>query len=1285
MTDNQIAFLTTNTTGQYASVLGVLNTTINNGIVSTTIASGAIPVVVSNNTATEVYPRIIIDSLLLKHTTSEDLFIKFKDENLSRDEILQEYYDYSVIIDSYVNNNEEIWKDQYFINLKPETYFKLGLLTPSVLVNYSLSNAGTMIYLDALEVSKENAYPKVSYTIKLSLYDPYIIHTIYNKMSKIVHINDNQLKFENVQGYISHIEMLLDTPWEDSIEVKNYKTKFEDLFSNIVAQTDAMSKKSFGYDVAAAAFSADGTPTEATVQKMLSMNESIISAYIDSHFDASKVVEDKLAEIFDEAGEILSDSNSVLKSLRATTAKNANILAGFSRGATENYIDGIDFVSTDGTYTSAVSINKDNGIYIGANKSVSIFSGSAGEGGAVVDLNKDHLLLGITQGNEGTAAEFTKQYIIMAASNQLGCTNWKEQTQYSKGQLVKYNDIIYRCKTGHISANEWDIHKWEVYNDNITGTSAGLVGAKLTKDSIGFATIDNQDTINAILMNDKGVTIGSGVDVTETTNNLRNTSGSYVRVAPTGIDLGSTADLYINTNNFKLQTNSGALDENDNSIIGNTIFAIGTNLNNISSATTINSLSSSSSVSFLVNQYGAYINGTVYASAGSFTGDVIAHSFTADGNTNKFIADSTHLGFYSLSKDIYSPIMTLSGSAMTIAQDYTLDINGNLDINSTNFKIKSDAANGETCFQAGSNSGDYIKYVTSSTNNGETVPAALVIKGDITATSLHIVENGTEQEATAWINAKVTPEAIWLGVKQRTSSSYTPTGQESVTSISLTDSNISILSAGSLNIQSNGNLNIQSGGILNVTASNIVINTNAGNDQSIFKLTDGATTNPVNYINIAKNSSGSLFAQIGGWLIEEHKLSSGNTSNYVALDSGTTNVNYAMWAGKESPDDTFTGETKTIDNIIYNVVNPNARGATFRVTRDGRVYMDKLMLWDSDNNIYKEVDFSDFKQAVSLRLTCDGDSISARANFWGKFNQSTSVTASASCSASATNNPYPGIINENITIDCSPYGSLTFEGIGLNASVQLSGTWNSAANSVQYTEGEKKVIVPASGGYAAGENSVRNLDITATYNAGWTAAVGKASNWQNKTLSAGSSVTISVPSSTVGQATSFTITASSGSGGGGNTSCFIAGTPILLSNNTTKPIEKLMLGDKVMSYDMDANKLVISEVSSLIQHKHVNNIVDIYLSSGLVITVTTEHRFLTEDGWKAIEPLDKQITNTLQIGDKIKTIENNYEVLEQIIPRKDLQDSTVYNCEIEKYHTYIVNHIIVHNIKDQAP
>jgi hypothetical protein len=59
-------------------------------------------------------------------------------------------------------------------------------------------------------------------------------------------------------------------------------------------------------------------------------------------------------------------------------------------------------------------------------------------------------------------------------------------------------------------------------------------------------------------MNDNGVTVGSGsIDVTLPTtgnngNNLRASTGSYVRIGSSGIELGSLADLYINTDNFKL-------------------------------------------------------------------------------------------------------------------------------------------------------------------------------------------------------------------------------------------------------------------------------------------------------------------------------------------------------------------------------------------------------------------------------------------------------------------------------------------------------------------------------------------------------------------------------------------------------------------------------------------------------------------------------------------------------------------------------------------------------------
>lgn len=40
---------------------------------------------------------------------------------------------------------------------------------------------------------------------------------------------------------------------------------------------------------------------------------------------------------------------------------------------------------------------------------------------------------------------------------------------------------------------------------------------------------------------------------------------------------------------------------------------------------------------------------------------------------------------------------------------------------------------------------------------------------------------------------------------------------------------------------------------------------------------------------------------IGGWTLGEKRLYSGAGTNYVALDSGTNNVNYAIWAGNATP------------------------------------------------------------------------------------------------------------------------------------------------------------------------------------------------------------------------------------------------------------------------------------------------------------------------------------------------------------------------------------------------
>lgn len=199
-----------------------------------------------------VYPRLVIDSLLLK--TSDDVFsIKYGET------VIQKYYDYSIL------ERDEC----YWITLKPELVLRDARMNKQLDVSYELSNAALALYLDALEVAKTNAYPQVSYEIDVSAYGEWFISRAYSMLARVANINDASLKFENVQGYISELELDLNEPWNDKITIQNYKTKFEDLFSSIVASTEDMKSNSFAYGVAAGAFTAGGSIKQSTLQNTI--------------------------------------------------------------------------------------------------------------------------------------------------------------------------------------------------------------------------------------------------------------------------------------------------------------------------------------------------------------------------------------------------------------------------------------------------------------------------------------------------------------------------------------------------------------------------------------------------------------------------------------------------------------------------------------------------------------------------------------------------------------------------------------------------------------------------------------------------------------------------------------------------------------------------------------------------------------------------------------------------------------------------------------------------------
>lgn len=278
-----------------------------------------------------VYPRIIINSLKMKDSEDE-LIVSLGAHTLER------FQDYSVLRRD----------GAYYITLKPEVFLKYGsFIYDNNGVHFNNTNAqlkctfkiGTMdnaIYLDAKEILKENAYPKVSYTIKPEIFDPTFIETAYNSLGRIVNINDYELKFENVQGYISSLSLDLDMPQNDTIEIKNYKTKFEDLFSAIVAQTEEMKKSAYINGAISSCFTNTGDITDGAMRRALTKNADLITDFIDAHFDDISVVQEQLADMFDEAGEILAAATSAQTSMFQTNSQYAGILAGFARNVADN-------------------------------------------------------------------------------------------------------------------------------------------------------------------------------------------------------------------------------------------------------------------------------------------------------------------------------------------------------------------------------------------------------------------------------------------------------------------------------------------------------------------------------------------------------------------------------------------------------------------------------------------------------------------------------------------------------------------------------------------------------------------------------------------------------------------------------------------------------------------------------------------------------------------------------------------------------------------------------------
>ena len=455
--------------------------------------------------------------------------------------------------------------------------------------------------------------------------------------------------------------------------------------------------------------------------------------------------------------------------------------------------------------------------------------------------------------------------------------------------------------------------------------------------------------------------------------------------------------------------------------------------------------------------------------------------------------------------------------------------------------------------------------------------------------------------------------------------------------------------------------------------------------------------------------------KIGGFSIGALQLNSGSGSGYVALNS-----NNSWEPNKTNLVTGAAGEWTEPHAIWCGAASPTS--APFRVRRDGTVYIKQLYV---DGQL---IDFTTFENAVSLSSggSWNGNTFTATVKLWGKINKTVSMSATVEVTS--------------ITVDDSMYGD-EYAVLNLVMKYTVNGSsksniavsfpqvyvrqiakkgWDLAGGKVSYTSGATTITVPETG--AASYDKTKSLSILDTYNAGKTAGEGQFSKAALTLQGSKTSVTPignavhfkrhsggTVPSSgywyTINSSdydltyylsgtatdyynagTSYTTSNSpyytKGSGG-----CFVAGMMVLLANGSYCNIEDLQVGMTVRALNEEAGTFTSSEIIATQTFENKNDIYDVYVSGGSVLTLTGSHPVLTRDGWKAVnvEAAVREhfvLIQKLLVGD-IVICDDGEHIIDHIVYRDDLTHETVYNIDVEPYDTYIVNGVVVHNAESK--
>jgi hypothetical protein len=137
-----------------------------------------------------------------------------------------------------------------------------------------------------------------------------------------------------------------------------------------------------------------------------------------------------------------------------------------------------------------------------------------------------------------------------------------------------------------------------------------------------------------------------------------------------------------------------------------------------------------------------------------------------------------------------------------------------------------------------------------------------------------------------------------------------------------------------------------------------------------------------------------------------------------------------------------------------------------------------------------------------------------------------------------------------------------------------------------------------------------------------------------------------------------------------------------VEDGTLKPIEQIEVGERVLAYDEATAAVVPAAVTQVFVHRNWQDQPTLLINGRL--RATENHPFFVGGRWLRADGIhagDLLLGQTPVPIDRGPTRTLIAETVEDVAPMPGVD--TVYNLEIESFHTYFAEGILVHNIKTE--